>query len=105
MTDRRMEGQRDGLMDGWRGLQYPHRFFLKKRWDNKSRCKKKQISLRNVRDGLLLPGQRRLWSANTFILKLLIKAFFCSPNYKIVYIVVMSLLPSLLEEEIYNHYR
>ena len=24
----------------------------------------------NVRDGLLSPGKRRLWSANTFILKL-----------------------------------
>ena len=28
------------------------------------------MCLRNVSDGFLLPGKRRLWSANTFILKL-----------------------------------
>ena len=44
--------------------------------------KKKKISLRNVRDGLLLPGQRRLWSANTFILKLADQGLLLFPKLK-----------------------
>ena len=70
----------------------------------KSRCKY-QMCLRtcNIRDGLLLPGKRRLWSANTFILKLANQDLLLFPKSRyFFYIVVIRFQPSLLDEEIYN---
>ena len=63
------------------------------------------MCLRNVRDGFLLSGKRGLWSANSFILKLVDQDLLLFPKSKDFYIVVISFQPSLLEEEIYNHYR